>query len=486
MLTNDNLVTLTYEKIMKSIRTRFAPSPTGIMHIGNVRAALLNYIFAAQNHGTFLLRIEDTDQQRNIQEGTQHIIKHLSWLDLRFTEGPNIGGPYAPYFQSQRSAIYQEYLEKLAKSNHIYRCFCRPEELELRRNRQIAMKKPPRYEGTCLQFCTPDIDQKLTNKTPYIWRMKVDSKQKISFKDMARGILEFDLQHFSDFPLTREDGSFTFIFANCIDDITMKISHVLRGEEHLSNTVSQTVLYQALQHTTPVFWHLPILCNQEGKKLSKRDKGFSLDDVMQQGFLPEAICNYLGILGTSFEKEIMSLEELSKAYKFDHLHGISQIRYDIEKLKWMNHKWIAQYDINKLTNLCKPFLNTVYDISNLSDQILANLIKSIQNDMHTLVDCVQMLKFYFEKPCINAEEYQDIVSVTDFKAIQALLKSQPATEQWDDFLKIMKEKVKQAEIANPTLFATLRILLTGSAKGMQLNDLFTCLGQKEFFNRLQN
>lgn len=470
---------------MNKVRTRFAPSPTGIMHIGNVRAALLNYLFSKQNQGTFLLRIEDTDQQRNIDNGTQSIIEHLHWLHLAFGEGPEIGGDFGPYFQSQRASIYKEYLQKLAAQNLAYRCFCTPEELETRRNRQIALKRPPRYETTCLELSAAEIEQKLQAKTPHIWRMKTDSSQKVFFKDMARGILEFDLQHFSDFPLTREDGTFTFIFANCIDDIVMQISHVFRGEEHLSNTVSQTVLYQALQVKIPIFWHLPILCNQEGKKLSKRDRGFSLDDVQAQGFLPEAICNYLAILGTSFEKEIMSLNELAQSYKFDHLHGISQIRYDVDKLTWINHKWIASYDLEKLTTLCKPFLTKNFDLTKISDQTLQVLIKSIQNDMHTLTEATSLLNFYFNKPTINIADHHDAVSAQDFEAIQKLLTAEPTTANWNDFLQAMKAKTKEANIPDKALYATLRILLTGSPKGMQLHDLFACLGEKEFYNRLQ-
>lgn len=469
---------------MNSIRTRFAPSPTGIMHIGNVRAALLSYLFAKQKNGNFILRIEDTDQERNIQDSTQLIMKHLNWLSLPFSEGPEVGGNFGPYFQSQRSDIYQKYLDQLFKNNFVYYCFCTPEELETRRNRQIAMKKPPRYEGTCLKLSTKEIEEKLLAKTPHIWRMKVESSKKVSFTDLARGVLEFDLQHFSDFPITREDGSFTFIFANCVDDCEMKMSHVFRGEEHLSNTVSQTVLYQALGKTLPVFWHLPILCNLDGKKLSKRDKGFSLEDVQSQGFLPEAVCNYLGILGSSFEKEIMSLDELAKNYKFDHLHGTSQIRYDVEKLKWINHKWMAQYAITALTKLCKPFLAQSYDLSKTSDQTLEILIKSIQNDMQTLCDSTELLKFYFKSPIIQQEQYNDIVDTETFTSIHKMILSQQTTETWQPFLDALKIKTKEAGIADKHVFSTLRILLTGSPKGMQLHDLFTCLGKEEFFARL--
>jgi nondiscriminating glutamyl-tRNA synthetase len=471
---------------MNSIRTRFAPSPTGIMHIGNVRAALLNYLFATQHNGTFVLRIEDTDQQRNIKDGVHSIVRHLQWLSLPFTEGPDIGGPYAPYFQSQRQKIYQEYLDKLVKNNLAYRCFCTPEELETRRNRQIALKKPPRYESICAKLDSATVQEKLKNNTPCIWRMKTDSSKKVFFKDMARGVLEFDLQHFSDFALTREDGTFTFIFANCVDDITMEISHVFRGEEHLSNTVSQAVLYEAFGHKMPIFWHLPILCNTEGKKLSKRDKGFSLDDVIGQGFLPEAVANYLAILGTSFEKEIMSLQELVQVYKFDHLHGISQIGYDVAKLLWMNHKWIAMYDIAKLTQLCKPFLEKEYLISNVSEQILQKLIKAIQNDMHTLQDCVKLLGFYFQKPVIDSNMLQEHMSLQDFESIKKILSSQSMTDDWATLLNELKQKVKAHNIADKTLYPAIRMLVTGAPKGMQLNDLFECLGKEEFFKRLQS
>ena len=470
---------------MKPVRTRFAPSPTGIMHIGNVRAALLNYLFAKKNSGTFALRIEDTDQQRNILDGTHHIVRHLKWLGLTYTEGPEVGGNFGPYFQSQRHDLYKKHLQKLHEGNFIYRCFCNPEELEVRRNRQIAMKKPPRYEGTCLKLSQNDIQQKIDSKTPFIWRMKIDSSKKISFKDLARGVLEFDLQHFSDFPLTREDGTFTFIFANCIDDCEMEMTHVFRGEEHLSNTVSQAVLYQALSAPAPIFWHLPILCNQEGKKLSKRDKGFSLDDVENQGFLPETVCNYLGILGASFEKEILSLDELAQAFKFDHLHGASQIRYDIEKLKWMNHKWIAAYDLEKLVALCKPFLAQAYDLSSVSDQTLTMLIKSIQTDMHTLVDSVELLKFYFQQPVASYETVSIFISAENFEELCMILKQEPTTNSWDLFLASIKPKVKEAGISDKEMFGVVRTLLTGAPKGMQMLDLFVCLGAQEFFDRLQ-
>ena len=470
---------------MNSVRTRFAPSPTGIMHIGNVRAALMNYLFSSQKQGTFVLRIEDTDQQRNISEGTQFIIKHLNWLGLNFQEGPNIDGPYGPYFQSERSDIYKKYLESLQSKKLVYQCFCTPEELETRRNRQIAMKKAPRYEKTCLGLSEAQVAQNIAQGKKFIWRMQVDPSKKMQFNDMARGTLEFDLQHFSDFPLTREDGSFTFIFANCVDDCEMKMTHIFRGEEHLSNTVSQVVLYEAFGYPFPIFWHLPILCNQDGKKLSKRDRGFSLEDVQAQGYLPEAICNYLGILGCSFEQEIMSLDELAKNYRFDNLHGASQIRYDIEKLKWINHKWISNYNPEKLTELCKPFLASQYNIAGTPDTVLTKLIKSIQTDMKTLAQVIDLLKFYFVRPHVDTAIYSDVTDQATFAKIKSIL-LESKHEDWNTFMNNVKAQAAQAKIENKIIFTAIRIFLTGFAKGMQLQDLFIDLGSKEFFERIEN
>ena len=471
---------------MNSVRTRFAPSPTGIMHIGNVRAALFCYLFAKQKNGTFVLRIEDTDNQRNIEDGTFHIIRHLNWLKLNFTEGPEIGGEFGPYIQSQRTEIYQKHLQWLQEHNFVYRCFCTPEELEIRRKRQIAMKKPPRYEGTCLKLSEEEIKENLNKKVAHIWRMKIDHTQKITFKDLARKTLEFDLQHFSDFPLTRENGSFTFIFANCIDDHEMQISHVFRGEEHLSNTVNQVALYKALNFEIPIFWHLPLLYNQEGKKLSKRDRGFSLDDLELQGFIPEAICNYLGILGASFENEIMSLDQLAQVLKFDHLHASSQIRYDMDKLRWINHKWITSYSLEELVGHCKPLLSAAYDLTNTSEQTLSMLIKSIQTDMHTLVECTELLKFYFQKPTLQFDKISQYLEIEKLNTLSKIFKNQTPPTSWNELLSTIKPIVAQEGIIDKELFGAVRILLTGSPKGMQINELFICLGAKEFFNRLCN
>src|SRR5579863_4599044 len=260
---------------MQKVRVRFAPSPTGMMHLGNVRAALINFLFAHQKKGTFVLRIEDTDAQRMLDPEAKKIIEDLAWLGLTYDEGPHVGGPYAPYFQSERMNLYQEKLHLLKEKNLIYRCFCSEEELAKRRDRQQALKLPPRYDRTCLALSEKEINHLLDNNTLFIWRFKLDHQRSVTITDLAHGETTFKLSNFSDFAITRQDGSFTFIFANFVDDLLMKITHIFRGEDHLSNTANQAALFAAAGAPLPIYWHLPILCNLEGKKLSKRDFGFS-------------------------------------------------------------------------------------------------------------------------------------------------------------------------------------------------------------------
>lgn len=298
------------------IRVRFAPSPTGFMHLGNVRAALLNFIFARQKVGTFVVRIEDTDQQRNIDPEGRQIFEDLAWLHIAYDEGPSKGGPYEPYYQSQRSAIYERYLKLCQEKNLIYRCFCTPEELEKKRARQLALKQPPRYDRTCLHRPAAEIEAFLATHQPFIWRFKLDYEKSVSFYDLAHKEMHFELKHFSDVPLTRQDGSFTFMFANFVDDVEMKITHVFRGEDHLTNTAVQVYMYETFGAEPPVFWHLPIIGNAQGKKLSKRDFGFSLTDLKNAGYLPEALANYLAIVGHSVEHELMDMKQLIDTFNF--------------------------------------------------------------------------------------------------------------------------------------------------------------------------
>jgi glutamyl-tRNA synthetase len=463
-------------------RVRFAPSPTGFMHLGNVRAALINYLFARQYGGTFILRIEDTDQQRNISP--QSIFDDLAWLSLTYDEGPGIGGPYEPYFQSQRTSLYQDFLSTLESSKKIYRCFCTLEDLENKRLRQMTLRQPPRYDRTCLQLSSADIEQRLASSLPFIWRFKLDGSS-VTMHDFARGDVTYDLNHFSDFAITRPDGSFTFIFANFVDDCTMHISMVIRGEDHLSNTANQVALYKAFDTPLPTFWHLPIICNVEGKKLSKRDFGFSLTDLRTAGFLPQAICNYLVTIGGSFD-EIASLSELAQRIDLKQIASTSHIRYDVEKLRWINHQWIMRLELDDLARRCLPFIVTHYpQAQTLSNDKLKQLLTTIRSTLTTLADSTAALSFYFARPQPSTELLEQHEYLSYKSVIQQLLSQEDLLDNPALFNKQISALCKEHNLPAKNLFALIRIAITGSPQGYAIVDLLTMLDKQEVKLRLQ-
>ncbi len=469
---------------IKNIRVRFAPSPTGFMHLGNVRAALINYLFAKQNNGTFILRIEDTDKQRNIENGTEQIIKDLVWLNLNYNEGP--------YFQSERDSLYQEHLSILINKNLAYKCFCTVEDLEKKKQRQIALKMPPRYDKTCLKLNTEEIKKNSQDNKSFIYRFSLDSSKSVEFLDIAKGKMHFELKNLSDFALTRNDGSCTFIFANFVDDMIMKISHVFRGEDHLSNTANQIALYQVFNAHIPIFWHLPIIANQDGQKLSKRDFGFSLTDLKSGGYLPQAICNYLAIIGgKAFEKEIMSLEELSHNLDFEHVTAAGQIKYDIEKLNWLNHQWILKLDLDTLFNLCKPFIIQAFPTANNLDIAeLERIFGYCAKELISLKDCVKYLEFYFVKPNIDKVNYSQInLENNMINIITQLINNLQNSNQDSNIDQAVQEAQSSCKTDNVSVkefFQVARIALTGHAHGPSLKDILNILPLKQSIERLNS
>ena len=469
-------------------RVRFAPSPTGFMHIGNIRTALFNYLFARQKNGTFILRIEDTDAKRNFDPRAQKIIADLHWLNLSYDEGPNKEKGNAPYFQSLRLNLYQDYLNKLIKIGRAYRCFCSEEELSKKRDRQRSLKLPPRYDRTCLTLSSDEITQHTNANIPFVWRFKLDHDKSITITDLAKGKVTFELKNFSDFPLTRSDGTFTFMFANCVDDIVMKITDIFRGEDHLSNTAGQAALYETLHVPLPIFWHMPIICSPNGKKLSKRDFGFSLHDLQQAGFLPQAINNYLAIIGGSYENEIMNLEELTQIYDFNNPSSASKIKYDVEKLRWINHQWINQLAPEKLAELTRPFLAAKYPTATLIEtHNLAAMIQHIKTDLYTLKEATTALHFYFEQPSLNQLSFESCISLLFIEKIIAMIQKQlHFIEKPEEFLNSLKSEAKILQIPIKELFWFLRIALSGKINGPSINDLIAILGVENSKKRLQS
>lgn len=454
-----------------NIRVRFAPAPTGIMHIGNIRAALLNYLFANQKNGTFVLRIEDTDPERNFDPGAKKILSDLEWLKLDYNEGPVKGGPFTPYFQSERDSIYKNSLKELIEKDLAYKCFCTKEDLDKKRERQLALRVPPRYDKACLKLNQEEIDSFFNENKPYIWRFKIEPGQTLEIEDISKGKIKFLSENLTDFPLTRVDGSFTFLFANSIDDLKMGMTHVFRGEDHLSNSASQTLIYKAFNGTPPKFLHLPIVCNLDGKKLSKRDFGFSIRDLKKEGFLPEAIVNYLAIIGGSFKDEIMSLEELVQNYNFENISSTGQIKYDPSKLKWINHKWIQKLDIEKLIEYSKPYITEIYtSFKSLDKKTQQELIETIKTDINTLSEIPKHISWFFEEPKIQLNTTQEIFEniEQEIKVKKIINDNLNLITNPEGFLNKIKDQAKIEEIPLKYFMMFLRYGLIGQTKGPNL------------------
>lgn len=463
---------------MNNVRVRFAPSPTGFMHLGNVRTALFNYIFAQKKQGTFIVRVEDTDASRNLDEAGVKIFEDLAWLGLNHTEGP--------YFQSQRTDIYQEKLDQLIADKKVYRCFCTAEELERKRQRQRALKKPPRYDRSCLKLAEEEIQDRLDKKIAYIWRLRLNQDMVVSLQTMERGVMQFHLKNFSDFALTRPDGSCTFMFANFVDDWLMNITHAIRGEDHLTNTAMQAALYNSFSVKMPVFWHLPLLSNKEGKKLSKRDFGFSLDDLKNAGYIAEAIGNYLAIIGGSFEKEILSFDELAHAIDFDNIHATGAITYDVDKLNWVNHQWLMRISDEQLHEYAKPFIIAeIPQAADIPDEKLSFLLSKIRKELRVLTDVPKLLAFYFTRPTTSMPVMHEKIGqeVVD-RILRMLDEHHGLLDDVDQFLSTLKKEAQAQGIKQGQLWQTVRYLLTGSFQGIGMHDLCQMLSVQELRARL--
>jgi len=473
---------------MKSpVRVRFARSPTGFMHLGSVRVAFLNYLFARKHQGTFVLRIEDTDASRNLDEARTKIVEDLAWLGLPYQEGPVVGGKCGPYLQSERNDIYQEQLQALIENCKVYRCFCSAEELEAKRQKQMAMGKPPRYDRTCLQLSDDKIKAKIAADLPFIWRFKLNYDQLLEIKDLARGTISFEMKHFSDFALTRPDGTCTFMFANFVDDWLMNITHVIRGEDHLSNTALQAALFDAFALPLPTYWHLQIICNKEGEKLSKRDFGFSLEDLKQAGYLPVAILNYMGTAGVSFAEEVQSLEELAKNYPFESLHHTGNIRYDVDKLTWFNHKWLNRLDAHALLAWVKPILHAALPASTTcSDDELVRLIAAVKSDLQVLPDIVNALRFVFNPPAITPQQFVETMGEQVASAMQAIIAGRLDASTPQALLDGVKADATARGLKVKEAFSSLRFVLTGATQGVGMQELMTILPAEEIKRRFMS
>ena len=385
-------------KLNKPVRVRFAPSPTGPLHVGGARTALFNYLFAKKNNGRFILRIEDTDKERSLQKWTEEIIEQLKWLGIEWNEGPDIDGKFGPYKQTQRLDIYKKYFKKLLEEDKAYYCFCTEEDLEAKRQDQLSRGVAPKYDGTCAHLSKEIIEKNFKNVKSSVIRFRVHDK-KIKFNDLVRDDVEFDAGLLGDVVIAKDLETPLYHFAVVVDDFEMQISHVIRGEEHLPNTPRQILIQEALGFPQPIYAHLPLMLNTDRSKLSKRQGDVALADYHNSGYLPEALVNFMVLLGWNpgTEKEVFSLTELAKEFSIEKVQKAGAV-FNIDRLDFINGLYIREKSIEKLTELCRPYLKEagLLVAGQVSENKLEKIIEVSKTRMKKLSDIAGLSDFFFK------------------------------------------------------------------------------------------
>lgn len=469
-------------------RVRFAPSPTGYLHLGNARTALFNYLFAKHENANFILRIEDTDLERSKKEYEEMLIEDLKWMGIHWDEGPDIGGEHGPYRQSERLEIYAKYIDKLLKSGDAYYCYCSEEELEKEREKAIAEGRPYRYSGKCRNLTPEERAQYEANGIKPVVRFKVPDKTVI-FEDIIRGHVEIDTKEFGDFVIVRQDGMPVYNFVVVIDDALMGITHVIRGEDHLSNTPKQIVIYEALGFNIPKFAHLPIILGEDRTKLSKRHGAVSVRALKDDGFVSEAVFNYLSLLGwhPKEEKEILTKEEIIKQFKIEDVNKSPAI-FDRTKLRWMNGVYIREIlDLDDLTKRAVEFFEGFGYKADFN--YYKKVMSAIRDSIETFIDIKERAKVFFINEFPFTEEIiTEVKSDENFYKVVEIFYNKIKdlnTITKEDFKNITKEIQKEYNIKGKSLFHPLRIALTGESSGVGLDILVEVIGVENVKFRLK-
>jgi len=455
---------------MGKIVTRFPPSPTGHLHLGGARTALFNWLFARHHGGKFVLRFEDTDRERSKQEYVDSILEALKWLGLDWDEGP--------YFQSKRLSLYREYAEKLFKEGKAYYCECTKEELEAKKKAMLEKGLKPRYDGTCREKgLGPGEGRAL--------RLRVDAVGEIEFEDLLRGKISFPAEEIDDFIIMRSDGTPTYHFAVVIDDITMGITHVIRGDDHISNTPKQLLIYKALGVEPPKYAHIPMVLGRDGARLSKRHGAKSILEYRDAGFLPNALINYLARLGWGYgDQEYFTTEELIEKFSLENVN-LSAARFDPDKLLAVNAYWIRNSNNKYLLEHLNSFLKN-YDLSKFSENYLLSAIETVKTRAKTLVEMAEMMHFYLVEDVEYEEKGANKFLVPEIKpilkeVIEEIEKEPLEEEKFEKFLRGLAEEkgIKLKNIAQ-----AIRVALTGKTVSPGLFEIIKVLGKDKVIKRL--
>jgi len=480
----------------QEVRVRYAPSPTGNLHIGGARTALFNYLFARHNGGKFIVRIEDTDIERNIEGGELSQLENLKWLGIDYDESVDIGGPYAPYRQMERLDIYQKHAEEMLENGHAYKCFCSTDELEAEREAQKAKGvAAPMYKGTCRHLSKVEVTAKEEAGMPYNIRMRVPADVTYTFEDLVRGLVSFESKDIGDWVLVKTNGIPTYNYAVVLDDYFMKISHVFRGEEHLSNTPKQIMVFQSFGWEAPKYGHMTLIINENRKKLSKRDESI-IQFVAQYkdlGYIPEAMFNFFALLGWSpeGEDEIFSKEDFIRMFDVNRLSK-SPSMFDKQKLTWMNNQYVKQMSLEEVVDLALPHLQKAgrlpEALSAEEKKWATDVIALYHEQMSFGAEITELTDLFFKDELTYDEEATEVLSGEQVPEVMAAFKTQ--LEQMDalepDAIKAaIKAVQKETGHKGKNLFMPIRVVTTGQTHGPELPNAIALIGKEKVIARVE-
>jgi len=456
---------------MTQVVTRFPPSPTGYLHIGGARTALFNWLFARQQGGIFILRIEDTDTERSKEEYTQSIMESLKWLGLDWDQGP--------YFQSRRMDIYREHVQKLLDEGKAYYCHCSPEELEAKRQAAMAQGKKPMYDRTCR-------DLGLSKTARSVVRLKAPLDGQTLFSDLIKGVISFDNKELDDLVILRSDGTATYHLAVVVDDVTMGVTHIIRGDDHVNNTPRQLLIFQALGYTAPQFAHVPMILGSDKARLSKRHGATSVLAYQQMGYLPEALLNYLTRLGWSFgDEEVFSSEDLLTKFSLENV-GKSAGVFNPEKLLWLNSHWIRESDPDRLALLLSEFLQK-HEVKAEDKEYLKEVVKTLQPRSKTMVEMAEGSLFYFKDMPYEPKAAQKFLKPVLSPVLKDFLSRLPHMDQLSEEIMapLLASLAEHHQLKVGDIAQALRVALTGKSVSPGIFDVLRLLGKDRAHKRIE-
>ncbi len=480
---------------MNEVKVRFAPSPTGPLHIGGARSALFNWLFARRNGGKFILRIEDTDLERSSRESEENILDSLRWLGLEWDEGISAGGPNGPYRQTERLDIYSRYAGQLLEKGWVYKCYCSEEELAAQREAQLAAGEMIRYTGKCRDLSPEDCRRLEGEGRKPVLRFRVPEGKVITVHDRVRGDVSFDCNGIGDFIIVKSDGIPTYNFAVVVDDHLMGISHVIRAEEHLSNTPLQVLIYEALGWPVPEFAHVSLILGKDRSKMSKRHGATSIQQYRDMGYLPEALVNFLALLGWSpgTEEEVFSLEQLKEQFSLDRV-AKSPAVFDLEKLNWLNGYYIRHSPLERIAGLAVPFLQKAgYLPETVDDGMMRKVrlvIAAVREYLEYMAQVTEHAKVFFEDPDYSDPEALSVLGQEQVPVVLGTLRDKIAAME-DDLDEenagvLLKKLPKELGLGGKKVYQPLRVALTGKTRGPELYQLLPALGNRKTIERLEN